>query len=135
MDRIDKFGKLESYYKIGIWPSVGNCLFIHLLPFQVKNILVFGFFNLRSIWQIFDGNFLTIMDFHIAQFELLSFTMEVEFSSISIPFKNTYPHNQALILLGGKLMWIIEYSPAQVKRFLHNNSNLSTITQSNKKGP
>ena len=43
------------------------------------------------------------MDFHIAQLELLSFIMEVEFSSISVPFKNKGSHNQALIPLVGKI--------------------------------
>lgn len=67
------------------------------------------------------------MDFCIAQFELLSFTIEVEFPFISITFENKYSHSQVLIPLVGKLKGLIEHLPTQVKRFFHNNNNISII--------
>ena len=49
----------------------------------------------------------SIIDFHMAQFELLSFAMKVEFPSIFIPFKNKYSDNQALIPLCETKVWLI----------------------------
>ena len=98
-------------------PNEGNCLFVHLISLQIRNIFGFGFFTLKSIWQIFDGEKTSIMDFHITQFELLSFTMDFEFPSIYVPFKSKSSHKLALIppigILKGKST-CIDYNDSSI---------------------